>query len=93
MAQAWARWQLQLWVALFLQAAFRALVQPGSSVPGIGETGELPPGSSAPFHNGSPLFLLTIPGVMSWARCLAGGVLYFQEACFPEWRKPLRVWW
>lgn len=59
LAQAWARWQLQLWVALFLEAAFRAVVQPGSGVPGIGETGELPPGSSAPFHHGDALFLLT----------------------------------
>lgn len=48
LAQAWARWQLQLWVALFLEAAFRAVVQPGSGVPEVGETGELPPGSSVP---------------------------------------------
>lgn len=59
LAQAWARWQLQLWVALFSEAAFRAVVQPGSGVLGIGETGELPPGSSAPFHHGDALFLLT----------------------------------
>ena len=63
LAQAWARWQLQLWVALFLEAALRAVVQPGSGVPGIGETGELPPGSSAPFHHGDALFLLTAGGL------------------------------
>lgn len=60
-----------------------AVVQPGSGVRGEGQTGELPPGRSAPFHRGSPLFVLT-----SQSPVTSGQPAGWQGACcLPSWRE------
>lgn len=56
----------------------RAMVQPGSGVRGEGQTGELPPGRSAPFHRSSPLFVLT-----SQSPVISGQPAGWQGACCP----------